>query len=125
MPPHWLHDLSIASLAAAAFCTIAIALDLVRRPQKMGIMNVTWPITALYFGVFGLWAYYAFGCEAQPEKEQPHKKEQPHEKEKQPEKPFWQTVFVGVTHCGGCTLGDIAAEWTVFGLGWTIAGVML
>ncbi len=30
-------------------------------------------------------------------------------------KPFWQTAFVGVTHCGsGCTLGDILAEWTVF-----------
>ena len=27
------------------------------------------------------------------------------------EKPFWQTTFVGVTHCGaGCTLGDIIAE---------------
>ena len=27
------------------------------------------------------------------------------------------------THCGaGCTLGDIAGEWSVFALGWTIAG---
>lgn len=27
-------------------------------------MNVAWPITALYFGIFGLWAYYAFGRQA-------------------------------------------------------------
>lgn len=29
-------------------------------------------------------------------------------------KPFWQSVAVGVTHCGaGCTLGDLIAEWLV------------
>ena len=36
-------------------------------------------------------------------------------------KPFWKTVFVGVTHCGGgCTLGDIIAEWGVFLTGFTL-----
>ena len=37
------------------------------------------------------------------------------------DRPYWQTVFVGVTHCGGgCTLGDIIAEWTVFFTGFTL-----
>lgn len=37
--------------------------------------------------------------------------------------PFWQAVFKAVTHCGtGCTLGDIAAEWIVFGAGLSIFG---
>jgi hypothetical protein len=32
-------------------------------------------------------------------------------------------VAEGVSHCGaGCTLGDIAGEWMVFGLGLAIAG---
>ena len=31
-------------------------------------------------------------------------------------KPFWQMSAIGATHCGsGCTLGDICAEWLVFG----------
>lgn len=65
----------------------------------MWIMNVTWPITGLYFGPFALWAYYAMGRPSNDEKK----------------KPLWQSVFVGVTHCGGgCTLGDIIAENLVF-----------
>ncbi len=32
-------------------------------------------------------------------------------------------MAVGVSHCGaGCTLGDIIAEFTIFGLGITVAG---
>ncbi len=43
-----------------------------------------------------------------------------------PERPFWQTVSIAVSHCGGgCTLGDIIAEWGVFWLGLTIAGIAL
>ncbi|MGC8489720.1 MAG: DUF4396 domain-containing protein, partial [Clostridia bacterium] len=42
------------------------------------------------------------------------------------ERPFWTGVAVSVSHCGaGCTLGDIAAEFLIFGLGATIAGVAL
>ena len=32
-----------------------------RRPQKMFIMNLVWPITALYFSVFALWFYFRIG----------------------------------------------------------------
>jgi len=40
--------------------------------------------------------------------------------------PFWQVVFKGVTHCGGgCTLGDLFAEWAVFISAATLAGIAL
>jgi len=39
------------SLAIASLCAILISIDEIRRPQKMWIMNVVWPITALYFSV--------------------------------------------------------------------------
>ncbi|HET9146695.1 MAG TPA: DUF4396 domain-containing protein [Acetobacteraceae bacterium] len=99
MPPHWLYWLSVASLCLAALSAILIIADLARHPQKMAVMNFVWPITALYFGPVALWAYRAMGRPGGGHNE----------------KPFWQTTFVGATHCGaGCTLGDIIAEFFVF-----------
>jgi hypothetical protein len=47
-----------------------------------------------------------------------------HRTDEPPDKPGWATTAVGVSHCGaGCTLGDIIAEFAIFGLGATIAGV--
>lgn len=114
MPPEWLTFLAEASLTLGFLCALVIVVDLLTgHPQKMAVMNVTWPITALYFGPLALWAYYAFGRTKKQEGDAP-------------EKPFWQSVFVGVTHCGGgCTVGDVIAEWGVFWLGWTIAGASL
>ncbi len=61
MVPNWLHIVAIVSLVLAGLCALVIAADEVRQPQKMWIMNVVWPISALYFGPLGLWAYYAIG----------------------------------------------------------------
>ncbi len=81
----------------------------------MVVMNFVWPITALYFGPFALWTYFGFGRQAKS----------PDKSAKQG-KPFWQKVWIGDTHCGaGCTLGDILAEWTVFGTGFTLLGSAL
>jgi Domain of unknown function (DUF4396) len=52
------------SLLTAFACAIIISADEVRHPQHMWIMNLVWPITALYFSVFGLWAYFALGRKA-------------------------------------------------------------
>lgn len=112
----WLHVLAVVSLVLAGLCALVIAADEFRRPQKMWIMNLVWPINALYFGPVGLWAYYAIGRKAAKERGDMAAGG----------KPFWQVVAVGVTHCGaGCTLGDIIAEWTVFGTGWLIAGAAI
>jgi len=107
--PTWLVTLSWASLILAALLALLVALDLLRYPQHMWIMNVVWPLTALYAGPLGAWAYLSLGRQAAQERvaaahargeTPPHKR-----------KPFWQSVAVGATHCGsGCTLGDIVAE---------------
>lgn len=46
----WLNALALASLAIALACAAYILVDVVRRPQRMAIMNWVWPITALYAG---------------------------------------------------------------------------
>jgi hypothetical protein len=41
-------------------------------------------------------------------------------------RPWWVTMAIEVSHCGsGCTLGDVIAEFAIFGLGLTIAGLAL
>ncbi|UIJ35536.1 DUF4396 domain-containing protein [Allobranchiibius sp. GilTou73] len=86
----------------------------------MAVMEAVWPVTALYFGPLAIWAYWRFGRTTSPAWLKQNELEQP------PEKPGWATIAVGVSHCGaGCTLGDILAEFAVFGLGVTIAGTAL
>jgi hypothetical protein len=53
MIPAWLHDISIAYLVAGFVCAAVIGIDVTRHPQRMAIMNLVWPITAL-FGTFWL-----------------------------------------------------------------------
>jgi hypothetical protein len=41
-------------------------------------------------------------------------------------RPWWVTMAIEVSHCGaGCSLGDVIAEFAIFALGLTIAGVTL
>jgi hypothetical protein len=102
----WLNALAVASLVVAFACALYILIDVVRRPQRMAIMNWVWPITALYAGPLAVWAYHAWG-NASP-------------------KPYAAGVAVDVSHCGaGCALGDIAAESVIFVSGTSIAGSVL
>lgn len=83
--PQWLFLLAVVSLGVAILCTVFIILDLRGRPQHMWIMNLVWPITALYAGPLGLWAYYRIGRRAtesgvqraHAEREEPHGKQKP------------------------------------------------
>jgi hypothetical protein len=117
MAPLWLRILAIASLSVSFFCAIVILLDIVRgRRQRMAIMNAVWPITALYMGIIGVWAYWRMGRAPLSKSGEQRVRR----------KPVWQSVFVGSTHCGaGCSLGDVLAEWIVFGAGVTLAGSAL
>jgi hypothetical protein len=100
MIPAWLHALSIASLLLALACAVAIAADVFRHPQHMWIMNLVWPIAALFGSVFALAGYFKYGRLGTH-----------HKMAGQPKKPFAASVGEGATHCGaGCTLGDICAE---------------
>lgn len=123
------------SLILALLSTIWILIDVIRMPQQMAIMNVVWPLTALYAGPLALVIYYWFGRQDSHHQMQhgnhaqhihsDHSKHDmhgeqhaemsssmhSHEMSSMPEKPFWQSVVLGVTHCGsGCTVGDIIVE---------------
>ncbi|GAN79853.1 MULTISPECIES: DUF4396 domain-containing protein [Acidocellaceae] len=122
MIPLWLTIVSILSLIAAFSSAALIIIDLRKRPQPMAVMNPVWPITALYFGPIGLWAYYALGRAAKPQSAEMsgHNGHHHHDGSDQP---FWISTFIGSTHCGaGCTLGDIIAEFLVFFTGAAFVG---
>jgi hypothetical protein len=113
----WLEWLAAASLALAFLCAVSIVVLLYVRPQKMWIMNVVWPVTALYLGPLGIWGLWRMGAPAASPT---------HRAKKGESTLFWQQVAVAVTHCGaGCTLGDIIGEWLVFAFGWTLFGEKL
>jgi hypothetical protein len=93
-----------AALAVAFACAAAIAGDIVRgRRQKMAIMNLVWPTSALYWGPVALWLYIRRW------------------RREEGESSGWWSVSKGVSHCGaGCTLGDIVGEWIVYLTAWSI-----
>lgn len=118
--PPWLHGLSILSLILGLACATTIALDEVKRPQRMWIMNLVWPLTALFgsllwLGFYWRWGRGQLGPERGPDGQTPT-----------PRTPMSIAVAKGASHCGaGCALGDIVAEWLAFafpaiavGLGW-------
>lgn len=114
MIPAWLHTLSIVVLLLGFMCAVVIAADLVWHKQHMWIMNVVWPVTALFGTVWVVWQYFTYGRLA----EDARAKAAMARHEPMPSKkftPFPVMVANGALHCGsGCTLGDIVAEWLVF-----------
>jgi hypothetical protein len=116
------------SLGVAFFCAAIITVHEIRNPQKMMVMNLVWPLTALYLSVFGLFLYFRFGV--------PMAKSHDHHKGgMQPDGPMTMREKAGptlvdaaisATHCGaGCVLGDIVSEFAVFASGAMIFGSML
>jgi hypothetical protein len=114
MVPTWLHDLAIAALLLGLLCAVVTAIDVIRHPQHMGIMNVVWPVTALFGTVITLWGHFTYGRLATHERA--HAAMERHEEmPSKQETPFPVMVGKGASHCGsGCTIGDIIAEWLVF-----------
>lgn len=115
------------SLGIAFFCALLIAIDELRHPQKMWIMNIVWPVTALYFSVFAVWGYFRAGrrmsksaMARMDEQQHKGKMDQVHGE------PTATQTAISDSHCGaGCTLGDIIAEFSLFALGWTLFGKVL
>jgi hypothetical protein len=81
----------------------------------MWVMNLVWPITALYFGPVTLWLYYRtrpIAKKGAPMADEQRKKEA----KKMP--PTREQISTAVFHCGaGCTLGDIIGEGGLFVVG--------
>lgn len=93
--PHWLNTVCAASLIVGGASAAVIVLDLRRHPQSMTIMNIVWPVCALFGSIALLWFYLKYG--------------------RSTSKPFWAGVVTGTLHCGsGCALGDLIAEWLAF-----------
>jgi hypothetical protein len=119
------------SLGIAFFCSIIIAIDEIRHPQKMWIMNLVWPMTALYLSVFALWGYLRIGrgMTKNAMQSMPTEQMQRHEKPQEgraSRDPTWRQTAVSDSHCGaGCVIGDIIAEFSLFALGWTLFGKSL
>jgi hypothetical protein len=121
------NTISLTSLAVAFLCGILIIIDEIRYRQKMWIMNLVWPLTALYFSIFGLWFYFRAGRKMTKTTmasgtEHKHK----HMTRRTSSAPTFTEAAISDFHCGaGCVLGDIIAEFSLFALGWTLFGKSL
>jgi hypothetical protein len=120
----WLQIIAAITLALAIVCAAVIAIDIARgRRQKMGVMNLVWPLTALYGGPLALWVYLKIGRAPSREEARSVGEGQGPSSDHHQGRPFWQSVGIGALHCGsGCTLGDVCAEWFVFFVPITLLG---
>ena len=56
--PEWLHVVAWLYLILCSATALWITLDFLRgHKQKMWIMHLVWPITAMYFGPVAAWMY--------------------------------------------------------------------
>lgn len=94
-------------------CALLLLADVLRHPQLMGIMNVVWPVTALFAGPVSVWLYFRWGrlarddiARAAMQRDEPMPSKQ--------RTPRAVMIAKGALHCGsGCTLGDVFAEWLI------------
>lgn len=115
------------SLGVAAASFLVIAADELRHPQKMAVMNIVWPVTALYLSVIAVWAYFRIGRRMQRGHTSMERIGDDKSKSSQKnERPPWSAVAVSASHCGaGCTLADILCESLVFVLALSLWGQSL
>jgi Domain of unknown function (DUF4396) len=150
--PSTLYIISWISILLGIACAAIVALDILSgHRQKMWIMDLVWPITALYSGPLGLAFYYSRGRQSRKDMQSMRGHEshsmQPADARMNPGmrhqghmsgamehghmstgsgRPFWEAAAVAATHCGaGCTLGDIIAEWFVFFVPFSLFGMTL
>lgn len=98
------------SIALGALAAIIIYVDIqMGRYQGMPIMNMAWPITALFLWPIVLFVYFRYG------------RARTGKKHKHP--PAWVNLYISSTHCAsGCSVADIIGETAIYILGLTIAG---
>ena len=111
--PTWLHTLSWLALFVGLLSALIVLVDIVRHPQHMGIMNVVWPVTALFGTALMVTAYFRYGRAGSQEamsRAKAEGQEMPGMRQ-----PFPAVVGKGALHCGsGCMIGDLLAEWLAF-----------
>lgn len=90
-------------------------------------MNVVWPVSALYFSVFAVWAYLRWGSK-KTKKAMANAEHagQNRPSNSQPESPSGPQVAVSTSHCGaGCAIADIVCEFAIAAEGITLLGSVL
>jgi hypothetical protein len=115
MPWPTITNLAWVSLALAIASALVLATDIITgRRQPMAVMNIVWPLTALYAGPLALLAYFTIGRAKKDKSGAPHTMHH--------HRPMWQSSLIGATHCGaGCMLGDVVSDSVLFLLGATTA----
>ncbi len=116
-------------LGIGLLSSIIIYVDInMGRYQGMPIMNVCWPITALYSGPIALFMYFKYGRPKKMKMDHSKMKAQHgshsgHSKHKMKHKPSWVQIYISSTHCGaGCGLADIVSEIMIYWAAITILG---
>lgn len=115
------------SIGVAVACALWIVADEARHPQAMGVMNVVWPVTALYFSVIAVWAYYRIGRRKTREamNGMHHGGSPKHDAGPGP-RPTAAQVALSASHCGaGCMVADVFCEFGIAALGITLLGSVL
>ncbi|PZF59549.1 DUF4396 domain-containing protein [Curtobacterium sp. MCSS17_008] len=93
----------VALLALAAACAVFVVGDLVRRPQRMAVMNAVWPLTMLFGSVVWLVFYLRVGRAPRRGADTSGR-----------DHGRWASVATGTSHCGaGCAVGDLVGEFTL------------
>lgn len=120
MFPSWLGSLAWLCLGVAFACAAWIAIDEIRHPQHMWIMNIVWPVSALFGSVLWLALYLRHG-RARTRAPRHAKRERSAAREAAPQgesggprrsSPGLAAIAKATTHCGaGCMLGDICGEF--------------
>jgi hypothetical protein len=109
------------SIAIAFVCALVIVADELRHPQSMSVMNIVWPVTALYLSLFALWAYFTLGRRhtkrSMREKALPKNHDAP---------PTAAQIALSASHCGaGCMIADVVTEFALAASGFVILGSVL
>jgi Domain of unknown function (DUF4396) len=117
MGPHWFELVAWAALGLGFASALLIAADIfvLGNRQHTAIMNLVFPLTALYMGPVALWMYLVRG------RRMSRKQIQAHRMLEHEARDSWWQAALSDTHCGaGCALGDIAGEWLVWATALTI-----
>ena len=118
--PVWLNAVAIASLVLALGCSVFVAVDVVRRPPRMRVMAVVWPLTMLFGSAIWL-AFYLQRARAGVRQDGRGPAERRADRGGAEQAahghPAWVSIAIGTSHCGaGCALGDLVAEFAVAAL---------
>lgn len=117
MFPAWLDWLAIASLVVALASAAVIVLDELRQAQAVWIMNLVWPLTALFGGLLALGFYWRFGRASSRDGSNTKSAPQQTQELRLPSQQSAMAITTAKSslHCGaGCTLGDLISEWLAF-----------